>query len=33
MGVVSNSFSIADPTDAGQLDIIGFDMIGSANHR
>lgn len=25
MGVVSNSFSIADPTDAGQIDIVGFD--------
>lgn len=25
MGMVSNQFTIADPTDAGQLDIVGFD--------
>jgi 60 kDa SS-A/Ro ribonucleoprotein len=25
MGLVSNEFSIADPTDAGQLDVVGFD--------
>lgn len=25
MGMVSNGFSIADPTDAGQLDVVGFD--------
>lgn len=25
MGMVSNQFSIADPTDAGQLDVVGFD--------
>lgn len=25
MGVVSNGFSIADPTDAGQMDVVGFD--------
>jgi 60 kDa SS-A/Ro ribonucleoprotein len=24
-GLVSNGFTIADPTDAGQLDVIGFD--------
>ena len=23
--MVSNEFSIADPTDAGMLDIVGFD--------
>lgn len=25
MGLVSNGFTIADPTDAGQMDIVGFD--------
>jgi 60 kDa SS-A/Ro ribonucleoprotein len=25
VGMASNDFSIADPTDAGQLDIVGFD--------
>jgi 60 kDa SS-A/Ro ribonucleoprotein len=25
MGLVSNIFTIADPTDAGQLDVVGFD--------
>ena len=25
MGLVANQFSIADPTDAGQLDVVGFD--------
>jgi 60 kDa SS-A/Ro ribonucleoprotein len=25
MGLVSNNFTIADPTDAGQLDVVGFD--------
>ena len=25
VGMVSNGFSIADPTDAGMLDIVGFD--------
>ena len=25
MGMVSNGFSIADPTDAGMLDVVGFD--------
>jgi len=25
MGLVSNGFSIADPSDAGQLDVVGFD--------
>jgi 60 kDa SS-A/Ro ribonucleoprotein len=25
MGLVANQFSIADPTDAGQMDIVGFD--------
>lgn len=25
IGMVSNGFSIADPTDAGQLDVVGFD--------
>lgn len=25
MGLVANEFSIADPTDAGQLDVVGFD--------
>jgi len=24
-GMVSNGFSIADPTDAGMLDVVGFD--------
>jgi 60 kDa SS-A/Ro ribonucleoprotein len=27
---VSNGFSIADPNDAGMLDIIGFDMAAPA---
>jgi 60 kDa SS-A/Ro ribonucleoprotein len=26
VGMVSNGFSIADPTDAGMLDVVGFDM-------
>jgi 60 kDa SS-A/Ro ribonucleoprotein len=25
MGMVSNEFSLADPSDAGQLDVVGFD--------
>ena len=25
MGLVSNGFSIADPDDAGMLDVVGFD--------
>jgi 60 kDa SS-A/Ro ribonucleoprotein len=25
MGLVSNGFSIADPNDAGQMDVVGFD--------
>ncbi len=25
VGMVSNGFSIADPDDAGMLDVIGFD--------
>ncbi len=25
VGMVSNGFSIADPTDAGMLDVVGFD--------
>jgi len=25
MGLVANQFTIADPTDAGQLDVVGFD--------
>ena len=25
VGMVANEFSIADPTDAGQLDVVGFD--------
>ncbi len=24
--MVSNGFSIADPADAGMLDVVGFDM-------
>ena len=24
-GMASNGFSIADPTDAGMLDVVGFD--------
>ena len=25
VGMVSNGFSIADPADAGMLDVVGFD--------
>ena len=25
VGMVSNGFSIADPDDAGMLDVVGFD--------
>jgi 60 kDa SS-A/Ro ribonucleoprotein len=25
VGMVANEFSIADPEDAGQLDVVGFD--------
>ena len=25
VGMVSNGFSIADPNDAGMLDVVGFD--------
>ena len=25
VGLVSNGFSIADPNDPGQLDVVGFD--------
>jgi 60 kDa SS-A/Ro ribonucleoprotein len=30
IGMVSNGFTIADPDDAGMLDIVGFDMGGLA---
>ena len=30
VGMVSNEFSIADPTDAGMLDIVGFDAAAPA---
>jgi 60 kDa SS-A/Ro ribonucleoprotein len=26
VGMVSNGFTIADPADAGMLDVVGFDM-------
>ncbi len=26
VGMVSNGFAIADPADAGMLDVVGFDM-------
>ena len=26
VGMVSSGFSIADPADAGMLDVVGFDM-------
>jgi 60 kDa SS-A/Ro ribonucleoprotein len=25
VGMVSNGFSVADPTDPGMLDVVGFD--------
>jgi 60 kDa SS-A/Ro ribonucleoprotein len=30
VGMVSNGFSIADPTDAGMLDVVGFDAAAPA---
>lgn len=30
VGLVSNGFSIADPTDAGMLDVVGFDAAAPA---
>ena len=30
VGMVSNGFSIADPNDAGMLDIVGFDTAAPA---
>ena len=27
VGMVSNGFSIADPNDAGMLDVVGFDTV------
>jgi 60 kDa SS-A/Ro ribonucleoprotein len=29
VGMVSNGFSIADPNDAGMLDVVGFDTATS----
>ena len=30
VGMVSNGFTIADPGDAGQLDVVGFDTAAPA---
>jgi 60 kDa SS-A/Ro ribonucleoprotein len=30
VGLVSNGFSIADPADAGMLDVVGFDAAAPA---
>ncbi len=30
VGLVSNGFSIADPNDAGMLDVVGFDTASPA---
>jgi len=30
VGMVSNGFSIADPSDAGMLDVVGFDAAAPA---
>jgi 60 kDa SS-A/Ro ribonucleoprotein len=30
VGMVSNGFSIADPDDAGMLDVVGFDTAAPA---
>jgi len=30
VGMVSNGFSIADPHDAGMLDVVGFDSAAPA---
>ena len=30
VGLVSNEFSIADPADAGMLDVVGFDTAAPA---
>jgi 60 kDa SS-A/Ro ribonucleoprotein len=30
VGMVSNGFSIADPADAGMLDVVGFDTAAPA---
>ena len=30
VGLVSNGFSIADPNDAGMLDVVGFDTAAPA---
>ena len=33
VGMVSNGFTIADPNDAGMLDVVGFDTAAPAAHR
>ena len=33
IGMVSNEFSIADPSDAGMLDVVGFDTATPSDHR
>ena len=30
VGLVSNGFTIADPTDSGMLDVVGFDTAAPA---
>lgn len=30
VGMTSNGFSIADPNDAGMLDVVGFDSAAPA---
>jgi 60 kDa SS-A/Ro ribonucleoprotein len=30
VGMVSNGFSIADPSDGGMLDVVGFDAAAPA---
>ena len=33
IGMVSNGFTIADPNDAGMLDVVGFDTADAVDHH
>ena len=33
VAMASNGFSIADPDDAGMLDVVGFDTADTAGHQ
>jgi 60 kDa SS-A/Ro ribonucleoprotein len=31
VGMVSDGFAVADPSDAGMIDVVGFDTAGPAD--